>query len=64
MAIIRKYGRPSIFITFTANPRWDEITRELLPGQTAIDRPNLVAHVFYIKIAHLLYDLKWKQIFS
>ena len=33
MAIVRQYGRPSLFVTFTANPKWDEITRELLPGQ-------------------------------
>ena len=64
MAIVRKYGRLSIFITFTANPKWDEITRELLPGQTATDRPDLVARVFRIKVAHFLHDLKRKQIFS
>ena len=30
MAIIYKYSRPSIFITFTANSKWDEITYKLL----------------------------------
>ena len=64
MAIVRRYGRPSLFITFTANPRWDEITRELLPFQTATDRPDLVARVFRIKVAHLLNDLKKEQIFG
>jgi len=33
----------------TANPRWPEIECELLPGQTAADRPDLVAHVFQMK---------------
>ena len=64
MAIVCKYGRPSLFITFTANPKWDEITRELLPGQTAADRPDLVARVFRIKVTHFLHDLKRKQIFG
>ena len=64
MAIVRKYSRPSLFITFTANPKWDEITRELLPGQTATDRPDLVVRVFRIKVTHLLHDLKRKQIFG
>jgi hypothetical protein len=64
MAIVRKYGPPSIFITFTTNPRWEEITRELLPSQTAIDRPDLVVRVFRIKVAYLLHDLKRKQIFG
>jgi hypothetical protein len=46
MAIVQKYGKPDIFATFTCNPNWSEITRELLPGQTPSDRPDLIAHVF------------------
>ena len=64
MAIIRKYSRLSIFITFTTNLKWDKITRELLPRQTATDRPDLVMRIFYIKVTHFLHNLKWKQIFS
>ena len=37
MAIVQYFGRPSLFLTFTANPRWEEIERELLPGQQAFD---------------------------
>ena len=29
MAICRKYRKPDLFITFTCNPYWDEISREL-----------------------------------
>jgi hypothetical protein len=32
MAVVRVFGKPTFFITFTANPRWKEITDELLPG--------------------------------
>ncbi|GFV11083.1 hypothetical protein TNCV_2718271 [Trichonephila clavipes] len=32
---VRKYGRPDLFITFTTNPKWDEITNELFTGQSA-----------------------------
>jgi len=32
MALVRKYGRPDIFLTMTCNPNWDEIRRELYPG--------------------------------
>ena len=49
MAIVRHFGRPTIFITFTTNPKWKEIVDELLPGQTAVDRPDLVARVFHLK---------------
>ena len=33
------HGPPDLFITVTCNPNWDEIKRELFPGQTAKDRP-------------------------
>ena len=33
----------------TTNPRWEEIERELLPGQTTYDRSDLVARVFEMK---------------
>ena len=26
MSIVRKYGKPDLSITFTCNPKWDEIT--------------------------------------
>ena len=38
MAIVRKHGKPDMFVTMTCNPKWEEITRELLPGQRAQDR--------------------------
>ena len=38
MAIVRAKGKPSFFITFTCNPAWPEITRELLSRQTTKDR--------------------------
>ena len=34
MALVRKYGKPDIFLTMTCNPNWDEIKSELYPGQT------------------------------
>jgi hypothetical protein len=53
MAIMRVLGKPTYFITVTANPKWPEITRELKPGQSAIDRPDLVARVFKLKLDEL-----------
>nr|XP_040245211.1 uncharacterized protein LOC120964526 [Aegilops tauschii subsp. strangulata] len=50
MAIVHTYGKPDIFLTMTCNPKWEEITNELLPGQTAQDRPDIVARVFYGKL--------------
>ncbi|CEG83126.1 hypothetical protein RMATCC62417_17098 [Rhizopus microsporus] len=64
MAIVRHFGKPSLFITFTANPKWTEITDELLPGQVAFDRPDLIARVLNLKVRHFLNDLKKKNIFG
>ena len=64
MAIVRKYGKPDLFVTFTCNPSWPEITRELLEGQTAADRPDLVARVFKLKLTELMKDLKKKAVFG
>ena len=64
MAIVRAFGKPDLFITFTCNPKWPEITRELLPGQTAADRPDLVARVFNMKLDALLTDLWETGIFG
>ena len=50
MSIVRAYGRPDLFVTFTCNPRWPEITLSLHPGQTASDRPEIVARVFKMKL--------------
>ena len=59
MALVQKYGKPDVFLTMTSNPKWDEITRELEPGQTPQDRPDLVVRVFRAKLE----DLK-KQLFE
>ena len=55
--MVRKMGCPDFFITFTANPAWDEIRDNLGPNQRAADRPDLIARIFHIKLQALLDDL-------
>ena len=63
MSIVRAYSsNPDYFITFTCNPKWPEITSELFPHQTAVDRPDLTARVFHIKLQELLDDLLKKKV--
>ena len=57
MAIIRKCGRPDLFLTMTSNPMWDEVQSALLPRQTAKDRPDLVYRVFQMKLKALLREI-------
>jgi hypothetical protein len=57
MAIVRKLGKADLFITFTCKPNWPEIKENLLPGQTATQRPDLVARVFQLRLKRLLQQL-------
>lgn len=54
MSYIRLRGRPDLFITFTSNPSWKEITDYLSPGQVSHDRPDLCARVFREKLGKLI----------
>lgn len=51
LALWKAYGSPTLFITFTTNPNWPEITSQLLPGQNAVDCPDIVVRVFHQKLA-------------
>ncbi|XP_050212521.1 uncharacterized protein LOC126664257 [Mercurialis annua] len=52
MAICRVFGHPDLFVTFTCNPAWSEISDMLavMDGQTAENRPDIVARVFKFKV--------------
>lgn len=54
MTYVRKYGRPDLFITFTCNPTWTEITNLLFTGQSSIHRHYLTARVFKQKLTRLM----------
>ena len=64
MAIVRKKGKPDLFITFTCNPKWPEISEGLLPGQGAEDRPDLTTRVFYQKYKDLMKCLTKDNLFG
>lgn len=57
MAVVRKYGKPDLFLTFTASSDWPEIAESLGPGQSSHDRPDIVTRVFEMKAQELLSDL-------
>ncbi|XP_076061544.1 uncharacterized protein LOC143037294 [Oratosquilla oratoria] len=57
MAIVCKYGRPDLFITYTCNPKCREVTENLQPHETAQNRPDLLARVFK-HLNELMIDIK------
>lgn len=54
MSYVRHYGTADLFITFTCNPQWIEIKRELFSGQSPIDRHDITARVFRQKLKSLM----------
>ena len=64
MALVQRFGKPDIFITITCNPDWQEIKDNLKEGQTAQDRPDLVARVFRGKLQDLKKELFVKEKFG
>ena len=64
MAIVAVFGKPDLFVTMTCNPKWREITENLLPGQTASDRPDLVSRVFSAKLKAFRHDILHNGIFG
>ena len=64
IAICTKYSKPDFFITITTNPKWPEILICLEPGQTAQDRPDVVARVFKAKLEQLMKDIRKGELFG
>jgi hypothetical protein len=54
MAIVRKLGKPDLFITVTCNPLWAEIQDALPSGSTWHDCPSVVGRVFNMKLRRLM----------
>ncbi|CAN6930494.1 unnamed protein product [Brassica oleracea] len=63
MAICKYFGFPDLFITFTCNPKWPEITRYLQPRKLSPDdRPDILCRIFKCKLDSLMYDLTYKEL--
>lgn len=58
MAICRWEGNPDLFITFTTNPKWEEISDHLkmYGSDDPNDRPDLEARVFKMKLDEMISD--------
>ncbi|GJW06481.1 DNA helicase [Tanacetum coccineum] len=65
LAICHVHGNPLLFITFTCNVKWPEITEymEDFPGLTTTDRADIVDRVFEMKIHQFVKYLRDAQPF-
>lgn len=65
MAICRWAGYPDIFVTFTCNPSWPEITRHTERMRVKpSSRPDILARVFRLKLISLMRTIKDDKIFG
>ncbi|CAN1812474.1 ATP-dependent DNA helicase PIF1 [Linum perenne] len=66
MAICHYFGNPDLFITFTSNAQWPEITNAFIQdvGPCGEDKPSVVVRVFRMKLLHLKDDINKQRIFG
>ncbi|GBN25403.1 hypothetical protein AVEN_123054-1 [Araneus ventricosus] len=64
MAMVRKFGMPDLFLTFTCNPSWSEILNSMEGVQRPEDRPDIIVRVFNMKLKELLEDICKHGIFG
>ncbi|GJZ48131.1 hypothetical protein Tco_0601963 [Tanacetum coccineum] len=65
MTVCKFYGYPDLFITFTCNPNWPEIAREVSKkGLKPEDRPDVITRVFKIKLDSLIKEFKDERTFG
>jgi PIF1-like helicase/Helitron helicase-like domain at N-terminus len=64
LTLPQRYHCPDLFVTFTCNPKWPEIQREIPRGSSARDHPDIVARVFWIKFKSMMEDIVERKIFG
>ena len=54
LELVRRFGRPTYFITLTCNPHWTEFKTLLPKGQNIWDRVDIANRVFRLKLDQML----------
>jgi hypothetical protein len=52
--LVTHFSKPDLFMTFIANPKWEEVTAALFTDQTIVNRPNIIARMFRAKLKNLI----------
>lgn len=64
MSIYSKVGYPDKVLSMACYPQWPNARNALLPGQSFIRRPDIVASVFCIKLCVLMAFEIDRQVFG
>ena len=57
MFVVSKHDKGDMFITVTCNPKWPEITKNLKPGQTAVNALSLTARILRMYVDAIVADI-------
>jgi hypothetical protein len=60
MALVRKYGKPKIFLTMTCNPNWDEIKNELYPGPSRSRGSSVQSQIGGVEATFVIQGHTWE----
>lgn len=63
LTYVRKFGTADLFITFTCNSNWPEITKAI-QSQKPSHRYDVITRVFKLKLAKLMQALVKEEIFG
>lgn len=58
LELVRRYGKPTYFITLTANPQWAEFLPFKEKYHNIADRPDIVCRIFHAKLMKMINYLK------
>jgi len=65
MAVCQYYGYPNLFITFTCNPKWPEITKHLQERKLKEeDRADILSRMFKMKLENLIFGIHKNKLFG
>jgi len=64
MALPQRLHAPDLFITFTCNPHWPEISSAIPANSHWRFHPDIVARVFYLKFKSMMSDIVQDEIFG
>ena len=62
LVIVRKHGKPNLFVTMTCNPNHPQILAALPRGATTASCPYIVLRVFHQQVHQLVHALLEKKI--
>lgn len=62
MSIVQHFGKPSLFVTMTCNPKWHEIISNIDFNEVSHFRPEIVVRVFKAKLRALIDAIFTKKI--